>query len=385
MPRSFSFAFFSRFFDSVALGFSYFCSMNAFYKLEVLEIRRETEDCVSIAMKPQASDAENFEFKAGQYLTLKTRIGGEEVRRSYSICSAPADGELRVAVKRVEQGVFSNWANDTLKVGDVLESMSPRGKFVLETTVDAANQYAAFAAGSGITPIMSQIRSVLLSEKDSEFTLFYVNKDTASIIFREHLQELKDEFMERFRVFHLLTREPLEAELFHGRLDEERCTRILSSNLIDIQQCSGVYLCGPEDMIWACKSSLEAAGVNEEVIHFELFTSASPAQKTETKTVKSTSGDGAKSLAIVLDGITTMVEIKGDKTIMDAALDIGLDAPYSCLGGVCCTCRAKMTKGRARMDVNYALEASETDAGFVLACQSHLEGDGPFEIDFDQQ
>ncbi|MDA0304248.1 MAG: 2Fe-2S iron-sulfur cluster-binding protein [Bacteroidetes bacterium] len=359
--------------------------MNAFYNLEVIEVRRETEDCVSIAMKPQALDEAKFQFQAGQYLTLKANIGGEEVRRSYSICSAPVDGELRVAVKRVENGLFSNWANETLKAGDVVDSMTPRGNFVLETAADAKNQYAAFAAGSGITPIMSQIRSVLLSEAGSQFTLFYVNKDTASIIFREQLQELKDEFMERFRVFHLLTREPLEAELFHGRLDEDRCSRILSSNLIDIQRCSGVYLCGPEAMIWACKASLEAAGVSEEAIHFELFTTAASAERAVAKEVVAPSAEDVKSLAIVLDGITTMVEIKGEKTIMDAALDIGLDAPYSCLGGVCCTCRAKMTKGRVRMDVNYALDASETDAGFVLACQSHLEGEGPFEVDFDQQ
>ena len=370
---------------SEAALFSYFCIMNAFYSLEVIEVRRETEDCVSIALRPQASDVEKFEFKAGQYLTLNATIGGKEVRRSYSICSSPADGELRVAVKRVENGVFSNWANSSLEVGDSLESMTPRGNFVLETSSDATNQYAAFVAGSGITPVLSQIRSVLMSEKGSQFTLFYVNKDTASIIFREQLQELKDQFMDRLSVFHLLTREPLEAELFHGRLDEDRCSRILSSNLIDIQQCHGVYLCGPEEMIWACKSALEAAGVTEDSIHFELFTSSVKAEKTEQKAVPVQSEGDSKSLAIVLDGITTMVEIKGNKTIMDAALDIGLDAPYSCLGGVCCTCRAKMTKGKVRMDVNYALEASETEAGFVLTCQSHLEGEGPFEVDFDQQ
>lgn len=358
--------------------------MNAFHKLEVIEVRKETEDCVSIAMKPLGSNGGDFEFKAGQYLTLKAIIGGEEVRRSYSICSAPADGELRVAVKRVENGVFSNWANDSLKAGDKIDSMTPKGNFVLDTSVDSKSQYAAFAAGSGITPIMSQIRSVLLSEPDSQFTLFYVNKDTASIIFREQLQELKDQFIERFRVFHLLTREPLEAELFHGRLDEERCTRILSSNLIDINQCAGVYLCGPESMIWACKASLEAAGVVEKAIHFELFTSSS-AGKAQAKAAPSTVSDGGKSLAIVLDGVTTLVQIKEGKTILDAALDIGLDAPYSCMGGVCCTCRAKMTKGDVRMEVNYALEASETDAGFVLACQSYLQGEGPFEVDFDQQ
>lgn len=167
---------------SEAALFSYFCTMNAFYSLEVIEVRRETEDCVSIALRPQASDVEKFEFKAGQYLTLNATIGGKEVRRSYSICSSPADGELRVAVKRVENGVFSNWANGSLEVGDSLESMTPRGNFVLETSSDATNQYAAFVAGSGITPVLSQIRSVLMSEKGSQFTLFYVNKDTASII-----------------------------------------------------------------------------------------------------------------------------------------------------------------------------------------------------------
>ena len=353
--------------------------------MHVVEVKKETEDCVSIALKPQDAHGKEFEFKPGQYLTLKANIDGAEVRRSYSICSAPTDGELRVALKRVESGVFSNWANDTLQTGDELESMSPQGKFILETVASEENQYAAFAAGSGITPIMSQIRAVLHNEPESQFTLFYVNKDSASIIFREQIQELKDQFIRRFRVFHLLTREPLEAELFHGRLDEERCTRILRSNLIDIRGCRGVYLRGPEEMIWACKASLQAAGVSESDIHFELFTAASPTEKDTFKEKSGSVASDGNSLAIVLDGVTTRVELKGDKTILDAAMDAGLDAPYSCMGGVCCTCRAKMTSGEVTMDVNYALESSETDAGFVLTCQSKLQGAGPFEVDFDQQ
>ena len=359
--------------------------MNSFYDLKVAEVCKETDDCVSIVLQPAEDDQSAFQYEAGQYLTLKTEIEGSEVRRSYSICSAPSDPELRVAVKRVPGGLFSHWANVNLKAGDTIQSMAPQGRFILKTNPKAEKNYVAFVAGSGITPVLSQIREVLKSEPLSTFTLFYVNRETATIIFRTQLQELKDLYMQQFRMFHLLTQEPLEAELFHGRLDEERCNRILSSNLLDLNSCAGAFLCGPEPMIMACKSALETAGLEPEKIHFELFTSAAQKEHSPAVEIGSKAPVISKKLSIVLDGVTTMVEIKGEKTIMDAALDAGLDAPYSCLGGVCCTCRAKMTKGSVRMDVNYALEASEVERGFVLTCQSRLEGEGPFEVDYDQQ
>ncbi len=361
--------------------------MNDFHTLRVTDVRKETQDCVSIAFTPLHADAANFAFKAGQYLTLRAQIGGEEVRRSYSLCSAPSDGEMRVAVKRVEQGKFSTWANQELKEGSTLESMAPNGKFVLEVQPTLKRKFLAFAAGSGITPILSQIQEVLRSERDSEFTLFYVNRETNSIIFREKLQELKDEYINRFRLFNIMTKEPQDIAMFNGRLDQKKCAAILASQWVDTAEMDAAFLCGPEEMIWGCKAALEEAGMDAEKVKFELFTSSAP--KAEATSIISEGASGAvdegKELSIILDGLTTVVRVPEGKSIIDAALDAGLDAPYSCLGGVCCTCRAKMTKGDVEMDVNYALEASETDAGFALTCQAKLVGEGSFEVDFDQQ
>lgn len=358
--------------------------MNAFYPLRVLEVRSETADSVSISLEPESEDAKKFAFEAGQYLTLRTAIDGQEIRRSYSICSAPLSGELRVAIKRVPKGLFSNWAGDTVQKGDVIEVMPPAGNFVLIPDSVATRHHVAFVAGSGITPVLSQIQTVLEQEPLSTFSLFYVNRDTASIIFRMQLQELKDIHLDRFRLFHLLTREPVDTELFYGRLDQERCTRILDSSLIDADSIDAAYLCGPEAMIWGCQAALLEAGLDASKIKFELFTSSRAEKDLQVEEATAKGGE-RKTLGIVLDGITTIVEVMGQKTIMDAALDNGLDAPFSCLGGVCCTCRAKLTKGAVQMDANYALEPSEVEAGFVLACQSRLIGEGPFEIDFDQQ
>lgn len=359
--------------------------MNEFFSLRVSDVRQETDGCVSIAFEVPENARESFAFRAGQYLTLEADIEGRAVRRSYSLCSSPEEGEWRVAVKAVENGVFSTWANTALRVGDSMRVMPPNGKFILEAKATDAREFIAFAAGSGITPILSQIKHVLGQEPQSTFTLFYVNRETSSIMFREALQELKDRYMSRFRLFHLLTREPQDIELFNGRLDEARCTAILTSDWVNMDRLDAAYLCGPEAMIWSCKAALEGAGMKESAIKFELFTSSSSSNA--DRTPEASTGDPAemRSLSIVLDGMTTVVQVPANKTIMDVALDAGIDAPYSCLGGVCCTCRAKMVAGAAEMEVNYALEPEETAAGFVLTCQSKLKGSGPFVVDYDQQ
>lgn len=356
--------------------------MTKFYPLEVKEVRRETADSVSIRFQVPAGAESAFAFKAGQYLTLEHPIGGVPVRRSYSLCAAPEDGELRVAVKEVPGGTFSTFANRTLQVGDVLQGMVPQGRFVLEADAGLRRSFVGMAAGSGITPILSQIRHLLHNEPQSDFTLFYVNKTSASILFKEQLQDLKDTFLERFRLFHLLTREPVEAELFHGRLDAERCRALIAAKVLDVTALDGAYLCGPEAMILDCRDVLQSAGLAADRVHFELFT-ASGSANAATRIGASESGE--QEVAIVLDGITTTVALSGNKSILDAALDAGLDAPYSCLGGVCCTCRAKMTSGKADMDINYALEPGEVEQGFILTCQSHPKGPGPYVVDFDQQ
>lgn len=354
--------------------------MTDFYPLTVREVRRETADCVSLLLAPRPEDAQRFQFTAGQYLTLRTMLGGEEVRRSYSICTAPASGELRVAVKRVPDGRFSTWANAALAAGTVLESMPPAGRFTHAPDPGAEVHHVGFAAGSGITPVLGILETVLEQEPQSSFTLFYVNKDAQSVIFKERLHDLKDRFLGRFRLFHLLTREPMDLEMFHGRLDRERCTRILQSGLLPAAEIGAAWLCGPEAMILGCKDALLEAGVAEDRIRFELFNSA-PKAVAESAAAPA----GGAEVAIVLDGITTTVRIEGTRSILDAALDAGLDAPYSCLGGVCCTCRARMTSGKAEMAINYALEPREVEQGFVLTCQARPVGEGPFVVDYDQQ
>jgi len=361
-----------------------FAGMNGFHDLIVSDVRRETAGCVSVAFDVPEALNEEFSFRAGQYLTLEADIEGEAVRRSYSLCSAPSDGEWRVAIKQVENGRFSSWANSQLSVGDTIRCMAPTGRFTLEVAPDARRNFIGFAAGSGITPILSQIKEVLRNEPGSSFTLFYVNRDTASIIFREALQELKDEYLDRLRLFNVLTREPQDIDLFNGRLDEQRCAAILASDWVEVSGLEAAYLCGPEEMIWACKAALEGAGVPEDRVKFELFTS-STAPKKEAVASVSAAQTVAQTLSIVMDGMTTVVEVPEGKTVLDAALDAGMDAPYSCMGGVCCTCRAKMVKGAGEMEVNYALESDEVEAGFVLTCQTRLKGTGPFEVDFDQQ
>lgn len=365
----------------------YFCPMADFRKLRVGELRSETTDSVSVRLDfIDDSDAQDFQFAPGQYLTLKAIVDGVEVRRSYSICSAPHESELRVGIKKVSNGVFSTYANEFLQVGDEIESLPPLGRFVLPDSMEEGAHVVAMVAGSGITPVLSQIKHMLQNEKGPQVTLFYVNKTAANVMFKEELQLLKDRYLNRFRLFHLLTQEPVDTELFSGRLDAERCGRICKSNLIDVQSITAAYLCGPQGMIEDCKSALMLAGMDESQIHFELFTTASSTAKSNpTESSIEKSSENKMLVQVVLDGITTPLEINGNKTIMDAALDAGLDVPYSCLGGVCCTCRAKMVSGEVQMDVNYALEPDEVAAGFVLTCQSRPKGEGPFVVDFDQQ
>jgi ring-1,2-phenylacetyl-CoA epoxidase subunit PaaE len=360
--------------------------MSKFQNLRVVEIRRETVDSVSLLLESVSGDT--FNFKAGQYLTLRTNIDGEDIRRSYSLCSAPYEGVLRVAVKEVPDGKFSAYANRVLAVGDVLESLMPDGRFTVDSSSDVKN-HLGFAAGSGITPIISIIKDILHSSNEAKFALFYVNKETASIIFKDELADLKDTYLERLQIFNLLTREPVEIEIFGGRLDRARFDRIFSE-VISPSSFDVSYLCGPEEMILAGKEALLSSGMDESKIKFELFTTSKPVTEEKPQTLdssssSSSSSDAAVDVAIVLDGVTTTVNLKRTgKSILDAALDAGLDAPFSCQGGVCCSCRSKMTSGNVTMDNNYALEPEEVERGYVLACQSHPVGDGPFVLDFDQ-
>ncbi|MBW0178943.1 1,2-phenylacetyl-CoA epoxidase subunit PaaE [Sediminibacterium sp.] len=353
-----------------------------FEQLRVKEVRKETDDCVSIAFEVPASLQEQFQFIQGQHLTLRTTINGEEIRRSYSICSSPLDNELRVAVKKVAQGIFSSYANDHLKKGDSLDVMPPMGKFYTPLKGDQKKNYVGFAAGSGITPLLSIIKTTLVTEPTSSFTLVYGNRNRPSIIFREALEALKNKYMGRFRLIHILSREQTDTILNAGRIDASKCYTLFEKT-IDVSQTDEFFLCGPEEMIFAVKNVLEEKGVDKKKIHFELFTI--PGQEQRNKTVQTihTDNEPKSRITVKLDGISFDFDLaKNGTAILDAALKQGADLPYACKGGVCCTCRAKLVEGEVEMDVNYGLEPEEIEQGFILTCQSHPRSE-KVVVDFD--
>jgi ring-1,2-phenylacetyl-CoA epoxidase subunit PaaE len=353
-----------------------------FEQLTVREVRRETNDCVSIAFEIPNALKNAFQFLQGQYITLKTRIGGEEVRRSYSICSSPLEDELRVAVKKVPQGVFSTYANEVLKAGDQLDVMPPMGKFFTPLLPEQKKNYVGFAAGSGITPLLSIIKTTLQTEQESTFTLVYGNRNRHSIIFRETLEALKNKYMDRFRLIHILSRETTDTPLNSGRIDTDKCL-VLCDKAIDLQQTDEFFLCGPEEMIFAVKNVLEQQHVPAQKIHFELFTTAGQQHKKNHQQEEDIDKGPKSKITVTLDGISFDFELsqKGD-AILDAALKHGADLPYACKGGVCCTCRAKLIEGEVDMEVNYGLEPDEIEQGFILTCQSHPKSE-KVVVDFD--
>lgn len=358
-----------------------------FHNLQVSEVRRETSDCVSIVLDVPSGLSETFAFTQGQYLTFDQEINGDSVRRSYSICSGVGE-ELRVAIKQVPEGRFSTWANVSLKAGDVLKTMPPNGRFFTQLAEDQAKHYVGFAAGSGITPILSHVKTVLATEPNSRFSLFYTNKEQSSVIFKTELDDLKDRYMDRLRVFHFFTREPVDVPLYGGRMDADKVDAVCAS-LLNVSDVDEVFACGPEAMIMAVRDRMAAAGMEGSRIHFELFTSptAKPAASSEDVSPAQESGAAEGSeVFVIIDGSTHKLDYDGSKTILDAGLDAGIDLPYSCCGGVCCTCRALVTEGEGVMEVNYALEPGEVEQGFVLACQTKPKSkDGRFVLDFDQQ
>jgi len=342
-----------------------------FHSLKVRKVEKETEDCISIEFEIPEDLKEAFRFKQGQNLTIKKVLNGEELRRSYSICTSPLDNKLKVAVKKAEGGVFSTWVNEELKAGDSLEVLPPTGKFYTELNSSQKKNYVAFAAGSGITPILSIIKTTLVTEATSTFTLVYGNRTKSSIIFKEDLEALKDKFIDRFRVYHILSRELTEDQINNGRIDIEKL-ELLFNKLIDQKTCDEFFICGPEEMIFCIKGYLEGRGISNHKIHFELFTV--PGQKkseAETPKLESESGPKAK-VSVKLDGNVFDFDLNYEsESILDAALKQGADLPYACKGGVCTTCKAKLTEGEVSMDVNWGLEPDEVAKGFILTCQSH--------------
>ncbi len=340
-----------------------------FYPLTIKNIRKETADCVSIYFNIPADLQENFSYKQGQYITLKTHIDEQEIRRSYSLCSSPLDNDFRIAVKKISDGIFSSYANDILKIGDILEVAAPNGKFFSHLEKSNAKKYIAIAAGSGVTPILSIVKTTLLTEPDSEFILVYGNKNTSSIVFKEELEALKNRHLGRLQLIHILSREKTDAPISSGRIDSNKLQQL--SKLINWQKLDECFVCGPEEMILTTKNFLENLQIDKKKIHFELFTTTTKTQGRQH--VQAISTEAKSKITIKSDGRSFEVEIgfNEDKSILDAALQNGADLPFACKGGVCCTCKAKLLEGNVEMDVNWGLEHEEIEQGFILTCQSH--------------
>lgn len=342
-----------------------------FYNLRVQDIRRETADTVSVSFAVPDDLRELFRFIPGQYLTLRTVIDGADQRRSYSICSAPHENDLRVAIKKVDGGVFSTFANERLQVGDELRVMPPQGRFYVELAPENHRLYVAFAAGSGITPVIAILKSVLHQEPGSRFLLFFGNRGFDHIIFREQLEALKNHFPERLAVYHVLSRESIGADLFNGRLDAEKC-RAYCRRLFAPEEVDAFLLCGPEEMIFEIKDALENVGADPHRIHYELFTTPGMPQKTAVASAGAQKDAFEASVVVIQDGMQFDFRLPSDgSTLLDAAMRAGADLPFSCKGGVCSTCKAKILEGAVSMEVCYGLEPDEVEAGYVLTCQSH--------------
>ncbi|MEP3246583.1 MAG: 1,2-phenylacetyl-CoA epoxidase subunit PaaE [Sneathiella sp.] len=358
--------------------------MSIFHRLTISDIVRETDDAISVAFDVPETLADDYQYVQGQHLTLKTDVDGEEIRRSYSICSAVGDNQLKVAIKQIDGGVFSTFANSNLAKGQALDVMVPQGRFFTPLSPDHKKNYLLVAAGSGITPIFSILKTILQTEPDSQVTLIYGNRTVSTILFLEPLEDLKNTYPDRLNMIHILSREEQDTDLFNGRIDRAKCERLFNEAL-NATGFDDVFLCGPEQMIMDVKDFLVEKGLPRENIHFELFITdaAIAATRKAAEDIHSNDAGPNHSVTVILDGQKTEVAIPEEGvSILDAALEMGVDLPFACKGGVCCTCRAKIVQGNVRMDLNYALDDDEVSEGFVLTCQSHPLTDDVI-VDFD--
>ena len=356
-----------------------------FYPLTISAIDRLTKDAVAISFALPEALKEKFSYQQGQHLTLKTDIDGKDVRRSYSICKSVTEQSLQVAIKRIDQGIFSNFANDEFKVGMTIEVMPPQGHFYTELKKDNEKHYLFLAVGSGITPILSHIRSILALEPKAKVTLIYGNKSTPLMMFREKIAFIKNEHLSRFEWVNLFTQEEHEAPLFNGRISAQKLIDLDQARVIEISAFSDVFICGPEKMIVDVVDAFKCWQVSEDNLHYELFFSGSADSEMAKKKAERAVhyGEALSKVSVKVAGRKTFIELamSGDN-ILDAAMDHGVDLPFSCKGGVCATCKAKVIKGKVEMDVNHSLTEEEVSDGMILTCQAHPVS-SDVEIDFD--
>jgi ring-1,2-phenylacetyl-CoA epoxidase subunit PaaE len=356
--------------------------MAQFHSLRIEDIYKETEECSVITFEIPENLKQEFQYKQGQHLTLRAMIDNQDVRRSYSLCSSPLDNEWKVAVKKIEDGLFSTYANDVLKKGDTLEVMPPHGTFFKDCTPNKAKNYIAFAAGSGITPILSIMKTHLAAEPESTFKLFYLNRNVKSIIFKEEIEALKSAYFNRIELFYFLTKEYRDVPLMNGRFTTEKMD-VITSKIIDATSIDECFICGPESMIFLIRDSLISAGLSKEQIHYELFTAGNSAEdKNRVKKILEKKVEGTE--VTIIDGGKEFhfTMSKEFDNILDGALAAGADLPFACKGGVCSTCRCKVIEGEAEMKLNYALDESELKRNYVLSCQA-VPTSAKLIVDFD--
>ncbi len=350
--------------------------MAKFHSLHVTDVQKTIRDAVVVTLRPDDTDAEVFDFVQGQYLTFRKDFDGEELRRSYSICAGKDDGVLRVGIKRVDGGSFSNWANDTLEPGDTIEAMPPTGTFHAPLDASSAKHYLAFAGGSGITPVLSVIKTTLKREPRSRFTLLYANRSVNTIMFREELEDLKNTYMGRFNVIHILEEDAQEIDLFTGRIDSEKC-EALFANWVDINAVDMAYICGPEPMMLGIVAALEHHGLAKDRIKYELFTAPQTGRAKSRPALKHDAAlNDSAEISVTLEGTTRVFHMsRNGVSVLEAAIENRLDAPFSCKAGICSTCKARVLEGEVEMVANHALEDYEVEQGYVLTCQCHPLGD----------
>lgn len=352
--------------------------MSSFHPLEVTDIHHTIRDAVVLTLRPE--DPQAFAFRQGQYLTFSKDFDGTEVRRNYSICAGLDDGELKVGIKRVDGGAFSTYANTELKVGDVLYAMPPQGKFFTEIEPDRAKDYIGFAGGSGITPILSILKTVLKREPKSTFTLVYANRAVNTIMFREELEDLKNRYMGRLTIIHMLE-SGQDIDLFTGRVDAEKCA-LLFKLWIDPSTLDTAFICGPEPMMLAIAEALKAHGMDPDQIKFELFGESQQGRLAKREMEKRSESAAGTEVTVIIEGARRSFTMSRGQSVLEAALENSLDAPFACKAGVCSTCMGKVLEGEVEMLSNHALEDYEVERGYVLTCQSYPVSD-KLTIDYD--